>query len=595
MPLSGPELPALGGTGAADMVTLIRRTAATGADMPAFTFVDYARDRRGVPSTLTYRQLDARARAAAAALLRHCAPGDRAAVLAPQGLDYLVGFLGCLYAGVIAVPLYAPEAYRSDERLHGILRDSDPACLLTVGDSAEAVREVGHRGQGRELPIIRLDELPHAPGVGAAESMDDVPRIAPEASAYLQYTSGSTSSPRGVVVSHANLLAAALQSSVRSQLVAEDVVVSWLPYFHDLGLITGVAMPLAVGAHAVHLSPTAFIQRPYRWLELVTRYRGTWTAAPNFALDLCVRRVTGDQRAALRLDSLHTLCNGSEQVRPHSVLAFTEAFAPCGFTLNGHAPGYGLAEATLGVTTAPDGAVIRSYDRDAIADGKAVPCPADLPRAWGLVGCGTPLPGLAVAIADPETGHEVPDGTVGEIWVSGPNVAGGYWRRPPETAEVFGAVLVTEDGRTTGPEWLRTGDLGFLHEGELFLTGRRKDLVIVDGRNHYPADIEATVTDAVAALETAGVAAFAIEGDGGERLVVAVELRRAGRARPVPARDEAVRAVRRAVSGHHGVEVAEVLFVRPGALPKTSSGKIRRRSCATAHAEGTLHRDDLEW
>ncbi|MBW5480397.1 fatty acyl-AMP ligase [Streptomyces bambusae] len=588
MPLSGPEQ--LPGEAAGDLVALIRRTAATAGDTPAFTFVEYAKDRRGIPSTLSYRQLDARARAVADAVLRHCAPGDRAAVLAPQGLDYLVGFLGCLYAGVIAVPLYAPEAYRSNERLQGVLRDSAPACLLTAADSADAVREVGRTDSGAELPVVRLDELPQTP-VGPAGH----PPVRPEAPAYLQYTSGSTSTPRGVVVSHENLLAAARQSSVRSQLVAEDVVVSWLPYFHDLGLITGVAMPLSVGAHAVHLSPTAFVQRPHRWLELVSRYRGTWTAAPNFALDLCVRRVTAEQRADLRLDSLHTLCNGSEQVRPQSVLAFTEAFAPCGFTLNGHAPGYGLAEATLGVTTAPDGAVIRSFDRDAVARGTAVPCDPDAPRAWGLVGCGTPLPGLQVAVADPGTGHEVPDGTVGEIWVSGPNVAAGYWRRPQETAEVFGAVLTTRDGWTTGPVWLRTGDLGFLREKELFLTGRRKDLVIIDGRNHYPGDVEATVTDALAALEPAVVAAFAAPGNDGERLVIAVELRRRGRTRPDLTRDEAVTAVRRAVTVHHGVDAAEVLFVRPGALPKTSSGKIRRRSCATAFAESSLHRDDTEW
>lgn len=589
MPLSGPEQ--LPGETAGDLVALIRRTAATAGDTPAFTFVEYAKDRQGIPTSLSYRQLDARARAAADAVLRHCAPGDRAAVLAPQGLDYLVGFLGCLYAGVIAVPLYAPEAYRSNERLQGILRDSAPACLLTVADSAAAVREVGRTDPGAELPVVRLDELPRQPATPA----DGHPPVRPEAPAYLQYTSGSTSSPRGVVVSHENLLAAARQSSVRSQLVAEDVIVSWLPYFHDLGLITGVAMPLSVGAHAVHLSPTAFVQRPHRWLELVSRYRGTWTAAPNFALDLCVRRVSAEQRAELRLDSLHTLCNGSEQVRPQSVVAFTEAFAPCGFTLNGHAPGYGLAEATLGVTTAPDGAVIRSFDRDAVAQGTAVLCDPDGPRAWGLVGCGTPLPGLHVAIADPGTGHEVPDGTVGEIWVSGPNVAAGYWRRPQETAEVFGAVLTTGDGRPTEPLWLRTGDLGFLREKELFLTGRRKDLVIIDGRNHYPGDVEATVTDALAVLEPAAVAAFAIPGDGGERLVVAVELRRRGRTRRELTRDEAVTTVRRAVSVHHGVDAAEVLFVRPGALPKTSSGKIRRQSCATAFTEDSLHRDDTEW
>ncbi|MCP3821626.1 fatty acyl-AMP ligase [Streptomyces sp. A3M-1-3] len=600
--MSAPGRPAPPGLFGGDLVSLVRRHADTAGEAPAFTFVDYASDRRGRSRGLSYRQLDRLARSAAAELRRYAEPGDRVALAAPQGLEYLVGFLGCLYAGLIAVPLHAPDAYHGDDRLLAVLEDCDPACLLTIGEYADATAALGLRATGRRLPVVETDllwdradddaEARETPGTVDVDPVE----VGPEAVAYLQYTSGSTRRPRGVVVSHANLLAAAVQSAVQSQLHSSDVIVSWLPYFHDMGLITGVAMPLSAGAHAVHLSPMAFVQRPLRWLQLISDHRATWTAAPNFALDLTVRRVSAEQRAGLRLDSLHTLCNGAEQVRSLSVEAFSRAFAPCGFTLSGHAPGYGLAEATLGVTTALDGALVRSFDRDALAGGRVVPVAPNSPQAWDLVGCGVPMPGVSVAVTDPDTGRERPMDRTGEIWVSGPNVARGYWGRPEASAESFGAVLTEAGGARTEPVWLRTGDLGFIHEGQLFLAGRSKELIVVDGRNHYPADLEATVEEALAALSPAATAAFSVDGGSAERLVVAVELRRAPHSESLPARAESVAVVRRAVSAQHGVDVADVLFLRPGTVPRTSSGKVRRRACADRYTAGSLHTDlSADW
>ncbi|MFE6738011.1 fatty acyl-AMP ligase [Streptomyces tubercidicus] len=587
-----PERAAADGKAFHDLPRAIRRKAAADGEAPAFTFVDYGTERKGTAHTLSYRELETRAAAVAVALRRRCRPGERVALQAPHGLDYIVGFLGCLYARTIAVPLYAPEPFRSNDRLDAVLRDSEPACVLTTRDSLDLVAQVTEAACGPSLPVLCIDDLPSgvpAPqpaGTGAVE---------PEDIAYLQYTSGSTRAPRGVLISNANLVAAAWQSAEQSGLTDTDVIVSWLPYFHDMGLITGIAMPLSVGAHAVHLTPMAFIQHPHRWLGLISDYGGSWTAAPNFALDLCVRRVTAEQKRQLRLATLHTLCNGSEQVRSASVEAFAEEFASCGFSLSGHAPGYGLAEATLGVTSALDGAVIHAFDRTELAVGRVRTCPADAPHAWSLVGCGSPMPDVEVRVADPETGAEQATDRVGEIWVNGPNVAQGYWRQPVATAETFRASLALPSGQRTEPGWLRTGDLGFVFEGELFVTGRLKDLVVIDGRNHYPADIEITAETALAGLRPASTAVFPVIGAGGERLVVAVELRQAAKEATLLTRSEAVRAVRRAVGDHHGVEPDEVLFLRSGAIPKTSSGKVRRRQCADRYAQGTLHDLETSW
>ncbi|WP_329112786.1 fatty acyl-AMP ligase [Streptomyces sp. NBC_01353] len=590
-----PERSARNATAFHDLPRAVRHKAANDGDAPAFTFVDYGTDRQGIAHTLTYRELDRRATALAGELRRRCRTGDRVALLAPHGLDYLVGFLGCLYAGTIAVPLHAPEPFRSNDRITGVLRDSEPACVLTTGAGHELVAQLtAEAAPASPCPLVLIDDLPGEPRDPEDTDMNRA-GSAPADIAYLQYTSGSTRAPRGVLISNANLMAAARQCAEQSQLVAEDVIVSWLPYFHDMGLITGVAMPLSVGAHAVHLTPMAFVQQPHRWLKLISDYGGSWTAAPNFALDLCVRRVTEEQKRSLRLDALHTLCNGSEQVRPESVRAFADTFASCGFALSGHAPGYGLAEATLGVTSALDGATVLGVDRAQLSEGRVRICPPDDPEAWQLVGCGTPLPEVRLMIADPLTGVERSPGQVGEICVAGPNVSRGYWKRPVDSAELFGTALTTVSGERTAPEWLRTGDLGFLHDEELFLTGRRKDLIVIDGRNHYPADIEGTVEEALAGLTPTGTAAFPVQSADGERLVVAVELRRTPAPGSLPTRRDAVRAVRRALSGHHGIEPHEVLFVRGGTIPKTSSGKVQRHACAAHYGKGVLRDLETSW
>lgn len=578
-----------------DLPEAVRGKARADSGAPAFTYVDHSVDRAGTAHTLSYGELDRRARSVAAELTPLTGPDDRVALLAPQGLDFLVGFLGCLYAGRACVPLHAPEPFRPNDRLKAVLADSAPRCVLTVRDQLGPVKEVVNEAGPGDCRLLCLDDLdpandPHGgadPGPTATEDPDRI--------AYLQYTSGSTSTPRGVLVSRTNLAAAAWQAAEQSDLTDADVIVSWLPYFHDMGLILGVAMPLSAGAHAVHLAPMAFVQRPARWLELISHHRGTWSAAPNFALDLCVRRVTGEHKRALRLDSLRVLCNGSEQVNPDSVRAFEEAFAECGFELQGHAPGYGLAEATLGVATAIGGAVTHAFDRAALNRGEVRPDPADPADAWRIVSCGVPFRGLTVRIVDPETGTELPPDRAGEVWVSGPNIARGYFGRPEESAATFQARLTPRTGERTGPHWLRTGDLGFLLDGELVIMGRLKETIVVDGRNHYPADIEATAEQALHELNPLSIAAFPLVGDDGERLVVAVELRqRPDGERPLT-RDEWTARLRREIGVRHGIEPYDVLLLRGGALPKTSSGKVRRKAGARRYADGALRELEISW
>lgn len=565
------------------LVDIVRRTAETAGSRPAVTFVDYAADRSGVARPMSYAELDRRARAVAVRLRRSCPPGTRVALLCPHDATYLVAFLGCLYAGVIAVPLYAPETLRTNERLRAALRDSRPELVLT----ATAAREAVATAQRREfaLPIrglLCVDEVP----TGLAGEWTR-PGYGPDDVAYLQYTSGSTGTPSGVRVTHRNLLAVAGQT--RDGTVAftpESVLVGWVPFFHDLGLITGVVMPLAAGAHAVHLAPVAFIQEPFRWLDLISRYRASWTATPNFGLELSTRRVGDDQRSTLDLASLRVLLNGSEQVRPESWDAFLDRFAPCGLRAQAHSPGYGLAEATLGVTNCTDDDNLHpvgDFDRRALADGQVRRAPADLPAAdrVRLVSCGRPFTGVRLAIVDPATRVRQPADRVGEVWVQGPNVAAGYWGQPERSAEVFGARL--HDAPDDGP-WLRTGDIGFLDDGQLYLAGRLKELIIIAGRNHYPADLEATAHRAHPAVRPDGVAAFGVEVDGEERLVVVAEVRGDDGLADVPV------AIRRAIAERDGIAVHEVVCVRPGSVPRTTSRKVRRGECRRSYLDGGLAR-----
>jgi acyl-CoA synthetase (AMP-forming)/AMP-acid ligase II len=555
-------------------LTRFREHALLRGDAPAMTFVDFEADAAGRETTWTYAQADLRAREIAAALRDRCAPGDPVALLGPQSLGYLAAFLGCLYAGVRAVPLYPPHSLRPNGRLGALLAAARPVCVITEprqsADVAEFVRALG------------LDPVPpvlDATTLGAGRGAEWTPPDTGDSTvAYLQYTSGSTSHPRGVRVTHGNLAHTAAHCARAFDLdPATAVSVTWLPFFHDFGLASSVTIPLTLGGRVVAFDPLAFVLRPMRWPELITRHRGTFVPGPDFSLRMCSDAATqapAEELAGLDLSSVTALVNGSEPVREESLRAFTAAFAPHGFSPAAHAPAYGLAEATIMVTATPTGTEPRVFacDRRELAKGQAVPA-AD-PRSAAarvVVGCG-PTWGERCAIVDPDTRVGLPDRHVGEIWVDGPVVADGYEHHPGLSADVFGAR------RADAPDaaWLRTGDLGFLDDGCLYVVGRLKDLVIVDGRNHHPVDIEATVEAAAGGMLRRGhVAAVPVDTGGRERLIVIAE-RATG---PAFDRDTSLRLrtrVRGALAEQHGIALHDLVLVRRGALPKTSSGKLQR-------------------
>lgn len=560
-----------------NLVEMLRDRARERGDATAFTFLV---DGEGLTRDLTFGELDRRARAVAATLQERCAPGDRALLVFEPGLDYIAAYFGCLYAGVLAVPAYPPEPARLDKtlpRLQVITDDSGPAVVLTssmVMPLKDAVVSMNPGAKAKEwLNTAEVD--------AAAADRWLEPRIPGSALAFLQYTSGSTTEPRGVMVSHGNLLE---YLSVHHGLLnysPESVFLSWLPQYHDMGLIWGILQPLYNGSRGVLMSPMSFLQRPYRWLKAISDYRVDTTAFPNFALDLCVRKVTQEQRDTLDLSSLRAAINGAEPIRPESLDRFTEYFAPCGFSAEIHCPGYGLAEATLGVTIGPvpDAPVLVTVKTEALERHRVVTAPGEEVGTRTLVGCGKTPEDWRLIIVNPETCTQCAPDEVGEIWVSGACVAQGYWNRPEETERAFKAQLA-DTGE--GP-FLRTGDLGFLRDGELFVTGRIKDMIIVDGLNHYPQDIETTLESCDQAVRPGGSAAFAVAVEGTERLVVAAEV-----SDTRPPTKELTALFRREISARHDLRLHDVVLVLPRSLPKTSSGKIQRHAARNGYLAGTL-------
>ncbi|WP_118083004.1 fatty acyl-AMP ligase [Streptomyces sp. CC0208] len=534
----------------------VRHWAGATPERRAFTFVDHpAPHSRGVHRTLTWRRLDVRVRAVAARLAEETEPGARVAVLCPQGLEYVTGFLGALAAGMVAVPMYPPGLPGHGDRLAAVLADAQPAVLLTT---SQVLDQVGDLCGGSGARVVAVDQVPDA---AAAELPPPGGEVA-----YLQYTSGSTRTPAGVEIGHANVVANARQAlGAYGADVHPVTCVGWLPLYHDMGLVLSVAAPVVRGLLSVLMDPVAFLHEPARWLRLLSAHPRALSAAPNFAYDYCASTVTEDQKADLRLDGVMALINGSEPVRPTTADRFQAAFAAQGLGPTTHCPSYGLAEATVFVSAARPGEPVRRFalGRDALAEGKALPARPDDPRAVLLAGCGTPV-GQEVLIVDPLSGAHLSEGEVGEIQVRGPNVGRGYWNRDEQTRRVFG-----RDGR------LRTGDLGTVLDGQLIVTGRLKDLIVVDGRNHYPQDLEATVQDAHPAVRRDRLAAFGVAGGSGERVVVVAEHARTTSLAEIDV-PELARAVRAAVSGRHGLRLADVLLVPPGTVPRTSSGKVSR-------------------
>lgn len=569
------------------LVDVLRLRAAEHPDRPALTFLENGET---PTESLTYRALDDRARSIAVGIREHLGVGDLAVLLYPSGLEFAAAFLGCLYAGVVPVPAYPPRNARHVGRIEAILRDAEARCILTHSSLVDRLSNWLGRRDPR-LFVTSTDSFQ------TSWAMDWRAEAVPgDSLAFLQYTSGSTGTPKGVMVTHANLLANQRMIQQAFELAEGFVCVSWLPIYHDMGLVGSLLQPLFLGGRCVLMSPTAFLQRPRRWLEAVSSFRAQSTGGPNFAFRLCARAIRDKQRAGLDLSSVDAFFCGSEPINASDLDEFAAAFSEVGLRREALYCCYGMAEATLLATgsIAGRGPVIEEVDGEQLAANTATSPRAGASNVRRIVGCGRAPEGQEVLIVDPgdrtadageDTNYRSPleDGQIGEIWLRGPSIARGYWNKPELTETTFGA-RVAGSSSGDGGTYLRTGDLGYLRRGELFVTGRLKDLIIIRGRNHYPHDIEATAHDSHPAFAGNASAAFALSVDGEDRLVVVQEIDR-------HRHDEAAisaTALRAAIAEEHEILPSSVVLVRQSSVPRTSSGKIQRRSCATALVEGTL-------
>lgn len=545
---------------------------------PAERAYVYLKDGELETEILTYGELDQCARAIAARLQQQFAPGSRVVLAYAPGLDFIAAFFGCLYAGLVAVPVYPPNRENDLERFAKVVSDAACAGVCTHAARVESVYAALAAAPALQgLTCLTTDGIDPA---HAGQWRDPV--LGPDTLAFLQYTSGSTGTPKGVMVNHANLLHNQQLIKRAFHHTQRSVVVSWLPLYHDMGLIGHVVHPLYLGITSVLMAPGTFIYKPVSWLQAITRYRATTSGGPNFAFDLCVRRVTPKQMAGLDLSSWEIAFNGSETVRRDTLERFAQKFAACGFRRAALFSCYGMAESTLFITSSKSTfPATRSLDNTALQRHRVVPATDASTASVDVVSCGRAY-GQQVVIVDPDTRHRCAPDHVGEIWVKGESVAQGYWNNAAATAATFGATLAdTGEGA-----FLRTGDLGFIEDGELFITGRLKDLIIIRGRNYYPHDIEATVRASHPALGNSTGAAFSVDAGGEERLVVAheigrVELRRLSS-------DEVISAARLALMTQLGLTLHDLVLLKQGGLPKTSSGKIRRRASRDAYMTGNF-------
>ena len=583
---------------------VLRERASLQPNETAFTYVDYDQDWKGVPLTLSWSQLHRRVVNLGEQLTLRGSAGDRALILAPQGLDYIVSFLGALQAGLVAVPLSVPNGRVHHERMISVLADASPSVVLTTSAVIDNVRTSLQPHQGQfapsiiEVDLLDLDSRPQAAGprvrtgvrarvrAGANDRADCI---------YLQYTSGSTRTPAGVMISNKNIFANFRQMmadffAAEGGVLPEKItVVSWLPLYHDMGLQLGVVFPILAGTPTLLASPMGFFRRPARWMQLLARDGRTISAAPNFAYELAVRKTSADDMAGLDLGGVYTILNGSERVQPATLKLFADRFAPFKFDPKALRPSYGMAEATVYIATrrAAKPPEIIHFDAEKLAAGQANRC--EIGNGTPLVSYGKPE-SMLVRIVDPNTSRECPDGTVGEIWVHGDNVASGYWHKQEESQRTFEARIADPSRETPEAPWLRTGDSGFFSDGELFITGRVKDLLIVYGRNHSPDDIEATIKE----ITTGRCAAIAVPDKDVEKLVAIIELNKRGDSGEATA--DRLRSVKRevtsAISESHGLSVADLVLVSPGSIPITTSGKIRRSQCVELYRQDKFKRLD---
>ncbi|MGE2735116.1 AMP-binding protein [Mycolicibacterium vaccae] len=539
-------------------------------DEPAFTFFDYHDDPAGIAETLTWSELYHRVQVVARELGKVGVPGDRAVVLAPQGLEYILAFFGAIQAGFIAVPLSMPQLRQHDERVTGAMGDSTPVVVLTTSAVVDDIRKYGQIDSRQRPPkFLEVDTLDFD------SPLKPAPPVSLPKTAYLQYTSGSTRLPAGVVVTHRNVIVNAGQmvtdyfESHPEGTADETTIVSWLPFYHDMGLIVGVFLPIVMGTHGVLMSPTAFMQKPARWIQHLATNGSTFTAAPNFAFELAVKRTTDEDLAGLDLSGVTGMINGAERVHGATVRRFYERFGPHGLSEWAMRPSYGLAEATVYLVSSPGGRppTTVKFDYEKLAAGHAERCDDDENGAE-QVGLGAAR-STTVRVVDPETHYEHPAGKIGEVWAYGEQIAGGYWKNPELTEKLFSGQLQDPGPDTPQGPWLRTGDLGVMFEDELYIIGRIKDLLIVDGRNHYPDDIEGTVTE----FTGGRVAAISVPDGPSERLVVIAELKKQVDPSELDALEQKVTS---AISMTHSVRLSDFVLVAPSSLPLTTSGKVRR-------------------
>lgn len=561
------------------LVDVLRLRAQLHPDETAYVYLADGEEPR---ARLTFDQLDRQARAIGARLQGLGGTGECVPLLYPPGLDFIAAFFGCMYAGCIAVPLPLPRAGGSLTQLSEIVEDTSTRIVLTTNAAHGRIQRALNSGVENSVThsLIWLPSDDTNPAI--AQGLRSQP-VDPDAIAYLQYTSGSTSNRKGVMVSHGNVIEN-LRGIERSfQHTPDSEYVSWLPHFHDLGLVGGILQPLFHGCLDVLLSPTAFVQRPVRWLRAISSYRGTHTNSSNYGYDLCVRRITAAQREGLDLSSLAVALNGAEPVRHTTLEHFSTQFAVCGFRPEAFMPAYGLAEATLVVSSGAKGEapVTRSLDAASLELDRVVPASPGVEQHT-LVGCGRVLPDTRVLIVEPDSTNLCESDQIGEICVAGPAVAKGYWKREDDTRETF---VVGFDGNTN-QVFLRTGDLGFVADEELFVTGRIKDLIIIRGANHYPQDLEWTTERAHPALRPGCGAAFAIEHDGEERVVIVQELERDFLRNPDT--ENIGQAIVGAIAEQHEIQVVGVGLLKTGSVPRTSSGKIQRGLCRKRYLENTL-------
>jgi len=578
---------------------LLETRALSSPDRLAYSFHSFHSFRGGDQrrtETLTYGRLFERAKNIAAKLSMTRSPDSRILILCPPGLDYIASFLGCQLAGMVAVPAYPPRNIKHMARLEAISADAQAAAALCVSDQLDKLVEWG--SDGDVLPFYAVDSLASE----IADRWNPVP-VDPNALAFLQYTSGTTGAPKGVMVTQQqvldNLVLFQLLQGFRGDLPLrpDDVMCGWLPPYHDMGLVGTILYPLYAGIPAHLMSPAAFAQRPGRWLELISDYRGTLTVAPNFAWQLCCNEVSDEQAATLDLSSLRSAINGAEPVQARTLQSFSDRFSPQGFDPGAFCPAYGLAEIVLTATgwqsdtggkVSPEGASsdrsrwqddLQNQSRFADRNTES----EDAGSARPIISCGKPFRGHDLVIADPETFEACPEGRVGEIWLSGASVAAGYWNRPELTREVFQARLKADAG---GRDWLRTGDLGAVIDGQLYVLGRRKEMVIVRGQNHYAVDLEIAANESDPLLGHDRTIAFGVASGAGEQLVLVHELSRHSLKRFEPT--ALARSMRRAVLDGHEIDIACVVFLRPASLPRTTSGKLQRTKARTMFLEGSL-------